>query len=339
MSVTFDGLEKAPMEERRRKVAAVLAAAAERSLGAPVKIENLQPLYGGASADTWSFDVDCRGKHYELVLRLAPPRKDHMRMNRIIEAQVLSRAREADVPVPQVFFQVEEEEGLGAGFAMERIAGETIARKILRDEQYAQARPRMARQCGEILYRIHSIDTTTLPPLKEQLAHTQIDELYSMYQAFEQDLPVFELAFRWLQDHLPQSRDLKLVHGDFRNGNFIVGPEGIRAVLDWELAHLGDPMEDLGWICVNSWRFGNIDLPVGGFGSREDLFSGYEEAGGGPVNVEKVHFWEVFGTLKWGLITILQAFTHLGGAKRSVELAAIGRRTSETEIDLMNLLR
>ena len=69
------------------------------------------------------------------------------------------------------------------------------------------------------------------------------------------------------------------MHGDFRHGNLIIGPDGVRAVLDWELAHTGDPMEDLGWICVNSWRFGEIDKPVGGFGTREELFAGYEAAG------------------------------------------------------------
>jgi aminoglycoside phosphotransferase (APT) family kinase protein len=117
-----------------------------------------------------------------------------------------------------------------------------------------------------------------------------------------------------------------------------VGPEGIRAVLDWELAHLGDPLEDLGWLCVNSWRFGNIDEPVGGFGPREDLFRGYESAGGRKIDPDAVHFWEVFGTLKWGIMCLIQGFTHLSGAKRSIELAAIGRRPSETEIDLLNLL-
>jgi aminoglycoside phosphotransferase (APT) family kinase protein len=327
------------MDERRTNVAAALSAAAERSLGGPVKIENLRPLSGGASADTWSFDADCRGSRYALILRLAPPRKDPIRLDRMTEARLLSLAAEAGVPAPKVLFPVEEADGVGTGYAMERIAGETIARKILRDDEYAEARNRMARQCGEILHSIHSIDTARLPPLKKQPAAAQVGELFPMYRAFGQELPVFELTFRWLRDRLPESRELRFVHGDFRNGNFIVGPEGIRAVIDWELAHLGDPMEDLGWICVNSWRFGNIDLPVGGFGLREDLFAGYEEAGGGPVDPEEVHFWEVFGTLKWGLITILQAYTHLGGAKRSVELAAIGRRTSETEIDLVNLLR
>jgi aminoglycoside phosphotransferase (APT) family kinase protein len=304
-----------------------------------VKIENLGPLSGGASADTWSFDAECRGERRELILRLAPPHPDSIRLDRRTEAGLLSLADESGVPVPKVLFQLEDEDGLGPGYAMERIAGETIARRILRDDPFAEARKRMARQCGEILCRIHAMDPAGLPPLKEQPAAVQIEGLYPMYKAFGQELPVFELAFRWLGDHLPGGRELRLVHGDFRNGNFIVGPEGIRAVLDWELAHVGDPMEDLGWICVNSWRFGNIDLPVGGFGTREDLFTGYEAAGGGAVDPEKVRFWEVFGTLKWGLITILQAYTHLGGAKRSVELAAIGRRTSETEIDLVRLLR
>ena len=327
------------MEERSQRVAAALSCAAERNLGGPVRIEDLEPLSGGASADTWSFDAECRGKRYELILRLAPPQKDRIRLDRMTEAKLLCLAGEAGVPVPKILFQVEEEDEVGLGYAMERISGETIARRILRDDRYAEARSRMARQCGEILCRIHSMDTTTLPPLKEQPAATLVDQLYSMYKAFGQELPVFELTFRWLQDRLPEISPLRFVHGDFRNGNFIVGPEGIRAVLDWELAHLGDPMEDLGWICVNSWRFGNIDLPVGGFVHRDDLFAGYEDAGGGTVDPGEVHFWEVFGTLKWGLITILQAFTHLGGAKRSVELAAIGRRTSETEIDLVNLLR
>jgi aminoglycoside phosphotransferase (APT) family kinase protein len=326
------------MEERRARVAAALADAAERSLGGPVRIENLGPLSGGASADTWTFDAECRGERFELILRLAPPQKDDIRLDRMTEAKVLSLAAEAGVPVPKVLFEMDEQDGLGLGYAMERIAGETIARKILRDGEYAEARDRMARQCGEILCRIHSMDITTLPPLKRQPANTLIDNLKTMYKAFGQKLPVFDLAFRWLQDRLPESPELRFVHGDFRNGNFIVGPEGIRAVLDWEIAHLGNPMEDLGWVCVNSWRFGNIDLPVGGFGHRQDLFAGYEAAGGGPVDPEEVHFWEVFGTLKWGLITILQAYTHLGGAKRSVELAAIGRRTSETEIDLVRLL-
>ena len=182
------------------------------------------------------------------------------------------------------------------------------------------------------------MDLSRLPPLQKMSAQEQIQQFQQIYLAFGEDLPVFDLAFRWLSDRAPTGGELRLVHGDFRNGNFIVGPEGIRAVLDWELAHLGDPMEDLGWLCVASWRFGHLDQPVGGFGQREELYAGYESAGGRKIEPDEVHFWEVLGTLKWGIMCLIQGFTHLSGAKRSVELAAIGRRPSETEIDLLNLL-
>ena len=131
--------------------------------------------------------------------------------------------------------------------------------------------------------------------------------------------------------------EVTLVHGDFRHGNLIIGPDGVRAVLDWELAHLGDPMEDLGWICVNSWRFGEIDKPVGGFGSREDLFAGYEAAGR-RVDPERVMFWEVMGTLRWGVMCCGMMQRFRTGPEHSMERAMIGRRSSETEIDLLRLL-
>ncbi|MFA5123081.1 phosphotransferase family protein, partial [Zavarzinia sp.] len=147
-----------------------------------------------------------------------------------------------------------------------------------------------------------------------------------------------DLALVWLKAHLPAAPAVpRLVHGDFRNGNLIVGPDGIRAVLDWELAHLGDPLEDLGWLCVPSWRFGGV-APVGGFGTRDDLFAAYEAASGTPVDAGAVRFWEVLGTLRWGLICAESANRFLTGGDRSVERAVIARRASETEIDLLDLL-
>ena len=128
------------------------------------------------------------------------------------------------------------------------------------------------------------------------------------------------------------------MHGDFRNGNLVVGPDGLRAVLDWELAHLGDPLEDLGWLCVKSWRFGVTDQRVGGFGDVDALSAGYLDAGGEPVDAARLAWWEAFGTLKWGVICEVQAQTHLQGLVRSVELATLGRRIAEMEWDLLDLL-
>ena len=128
-----------------------------------------------------------------------------------------------------------------------------------------------------------------------------------------------------------------LVHGDFRIGNVLFGPEGLRVMLDWELAHIGDPAEDMGFICVKSWRFGG-PKPVGGIGDRAELFDAYEQAGGAKVDPEWVRFWEVFGNLRWGIICISQARTYLDRRSDSVELASIGRRTAETEWELLSLI-
>lgn len=225
---------------------------------------------------------------------------------------------------------------------MERVEGETIPRKILRDPEFAGARSLMARQAGEIAARIHALPLASLPevprpPEGESPARHQIDQYRGLLDAFGEPHPVFELGLRWLEEHEPPRGEVTLVHGDFRNGNFVVGPEGIRAVLDWELAHLGDPMEDLGWLCTRSWRFREA-RPVGGFGDYRDLYAGYESVSGRPVDPEAVRYWEVFGTLKWGEMCVVQAFTHLNGLHRSVELAAIGRRVCEMEWHLLDMI-
>src|SRR5205823_7359916 len=187
---------------------------------------------------------------------------------------------------------------LGAPFLVtERIEGETIARRILRDDAYASARPLLAAQCGRALARIHRIPLDAVPGLVGGEPLPQWRAILDGFEATGQPHPAFELAFRWLHANQPPASSTAIVHGDFRNGNFIVGPDGLRAVLDWELAHVGDPMEDLGWLCVKAWRFG-VDKAVGGFGDRAELFGAYEAVAGRPVDPEVVRWWEVLGTLK-----------------------------------------
>jgi aminoglycoside phosphotransferase (APT) family kinase protein len=230
------------------------------------------------------------------------------------------------------------DDGLGAGFVMARIDGETIPRRILRDDAYASARPQLAGQCGAIAARIHGIDPASLPDLAVLGAEQQLAQQRALLDDFGEPHPAFELGLRELEHRLPPPAAPRLVHGDFRLGNFIVGPEGIRSVLDWELAHLGDPVEDLGWLCVKSWRFGVTDRLVGGFGDLAALLGAYEAAGGAPVDEDTVRFWVLLGTIKWGVICIAQSFTHLTGLVRSVELATLGRRVAEMEWDVLELL-
>jgi aminoglycoside phosphotransferase (APT) family kinase protein len=298
-------------------------------------------LSGGASQETWSFEIVHAGGNLGAILRRAP--KGHgaaptRAAGLAAEARLMQLAYDAGVPSPRVLHVLTPEDDLGTGFIMARVEGETIARKILRDAQFASARPKLARQLGGIAATIHGLPRDKLPELRRLTATAELAELAREYRSLNWPKPVFELALRWLGDHDPgPSHQETLVHGDFRHGNLIIGPDGVRAVLDWELAHLGDPMEDLGWICVNSWRFGEIDKPVGGFGSREELFAGYE-ASGRKVDADRVMFYEVMGTLRWGVMCggMMQRFRL--GPDHSMERAMIGRRASETEIDLLRLL-
>ncbi|MGZ4736877.1 MAG: phosphotransferase family protein [Acidimicrobiia bacterium] len=325
----------------RRIDAEQLSATCARHFRGPVTVEGLRRLSGGASRESWSFDavIDGTSRH-ALVLR-RDPGSNLGQSDRSTEYRLLQAAAGAGVPVPTVRFLLEEVDDLGDGFVMDRIEGETIPRRILRDDEYAHARAGLAAECGAIAAQIHAVDVGTLPPLVVQGPREQIEQYRTILDTLGEPHPASELGLRWLEEHVsltgPDTAP-RLVHGDFRNGNFIVGPEGIRAVLDWELSHLGDPVEDLGWLCVKSWRFGNLDQPVGGFGTTDSLLTAYADAGGGSVDPEHLRYWETFGTLKWGVICEMQCFSHLHGLVRSVELAALGRRIAETEWDLLELI-
>jgi aminoglycoside phosphotransferase (APT) family kinase protein len=298
----------------------------------------LERLSGGASKEVWSFDLATDHGRLPLILRReqAGERPDDLAIPMATEARVLEAARLAGVPAPAVRQLLRPADG--AGYLMDRVAGETAARKIIRDPSYAEARARFAEQAGAILARIHTLAADGLG-LRAWSLEEELADLRGRYERGGTPRPVFELAFRWLAAHRPRpSGRLTVVHGDFRNGNLIFGEEGIRAVLDWELAHLGDPLSDLGWLCVNSWRFGEIDLPVGGMGGREALYSAYEAAGGERVDRQAAAFWEVFGTLRWGVFCAAMAEWVRTGRDRSVERIVVARRASEAELDLLRLL-
>jgi aminoglycoside phosphotransferase (APT) family kinase protein len=298
-------------------------------------------LSGGASQETWRFDIAHPGGNIGAILRRSPKgfgAAPSRAAGLAAEAKLMQLAYDAGVPSPRVLHVLAPEDDLGTGFIMQRVEGETIGRKLVRDEAFAAARPLLPRQIGGVLAGIHGLPQSSLPELRRMTATKELDDFEREYHSLNWPKPVFELALRWLRDRDPgPSAEMTLVHGDFRNGNLIIGADGVRAVLDWELAHFGDPMEDLGWVCVNSWRFGEIDKPVGGFGSREELFAGYEAAGR-KVDPARVKFWEVMGTLRWGIMCggMMQRFRQ--GPEHSMERAMIGRRASETEIDLLRLL-
>ncbi len=296
------------------------------------EITELTRLSGGASRDTFRFRADGR----DLVVqrqRPAPAAAEGEPVERdmAVEAAVVRAAHRAGVAVAEVVAASTDVSILGAPFLiLEALDGETIARKILRDDGFAGARHRLVGQCARSLARLHTIDPGEVIGLVEV---DQVSRYREILDQLGQPHPTFELVLRWLDEHRPVSSTAVIVHGDFRLGNLIVGPSGLRAVIDWELAHIGDPAEDLGWLCVKAWRFGAAP-PVAGVGGYDELLAAYVAAGGVGVDRDTLRWWEVMGTLKWGIMCIMQTSAHLTGVAKSHELAAIGRRVCENEHDL-----
>lgn len=313
-----------------------IAAAIHRHCGPRAELREIAPLGGGASASMLRLGLRLDDADVSLVLRRAAVSEAFaLNVGKRTEAEVQETARRHGVPAARVAFVLTEEDGLGEGYAMECLAGETQPARIL---AHAELRERLATSVGTVLAGLHAVPVDALPTLPSHSPAEQLRELRRTYDSFDHPSPVFEVAFRRLEQSLPVERTPTLVHGDFRTGNLLVDPEGIAAVLDWELCHLGDPIEDLGFLCVTSWRFGRIADRVGGFGSVAALRDAYVKAGGRPFEDAELHFWETYGTLRWGVICLYQVFAHLRGAIRSIERAAIGRRVSEVELDLLRLL-
>jgi aminoglycoside phosphotransferase (APT) family kinase protein len=295
-------------------------------------------LSGGASLETWAFALD---DGTSLILRRRPPtaRPSENALPLATEAALLAAVAPGGAPVPQVVHVCAPDDGLGEAYVMRRLDGETLGKRIVRDEAFAGVRPGLARRCGEVLAAIHATPLDGLPPLATSDAASELARYEAVYRELGAQRPVFEAAFRWLEDRAPPLERPVLVHGDFRNGNLMVNPQaGLVGVLDWELAHLGDPAEDLGWICVNSWRFGAWRKPVGGFGDYQGLLDGHAAAGGPAVSLERLLFWQALGSLKWGVMCLMMYASFASGADRSIERAMIGRRASEAEIDLVLLM-
>jgi aminoglycoside phosphotransferase (APT) family kinase protein len=334
-----------PSTSTTSELSARLAAYLVERLGAGAAIAALDRMPGGASRESWLVRVrHGDGREEPLVVRRDPP--GHViESSRAGEAALLEQARAAGVAVPRVRWAEDDPSILGAAFfVMEFVEGETIGRKLLRDARFSAARDALPEQIAEALARIHAIDPGApslaflgRPRADRPPAQVELERYRDILRGMAPEPhPALELAIRWLAARVPRPAAHTVVHGDFRMGNLMVDPDGLRAVLDWELAHTGDPREDLGWFCVRSWRFGNDDRPAGGLCDRERLLAAYERVRG-PVDRSAVHWWEVFGNMKWAVICIMQAQTFLRGVP-NVELASLGRRTAEMEWELLELM-
>jgi aminoglycoside phosphotransferase (APT) family kinase protein len=303
------------------------------------KAVELVAIPGGASRQT----LLVRGLAGEFALRRDPPGAQSFNPLEL-EVQVIEATGAAGVPVPSVLrFEPEGGRFGSAGFLMTHVGGTSVGPRLLRKDEYAGARQEVPGQLARALAAIHSVDPAAIDGLPdagvEDPAIAACDLWEAALDEWGHPQPAIEAGLRWLRQNAPEPAAPALVHGDFRLGNFIASENGLEAVIDWELCHAGDPAEDLGWLCVRSWRFGNDDLPVAGMGEREPFLAAYAAAGGTQPDPARLRWWEAMGNLKWAVICAKQAQDHLTGVRRSHELASLGRRICEPEWDLLELIR
>lgn len=319
-------------------VAAALTEQWARARPETLEIVNAERVSTGASAETTVLEAKLDGRDARLVVQLMAGRQFGSGIGRREQARIQSLAHRWGVPTAEVLLVLEPTHRTSEGFVTAYLSGETLGRRIVSEPGLIAARKVLTAQCAKALAQIHAVPVSEAEWLPPRSALSQIDELARIHRSYDDAMPIFELAISWLRRNVPAVDTEVIVHGDFRNGNLIVNSEGLVAVLDWELAHRGDPMEDLGWLCQRAWRFGEGHLSVGGFGKRDDLYAEYERASGRVVDPAAVQFWEILGTLKWGVICQWFGRQYLTGEVQNIERLAIGRRVSEVEYDLLDLI-
>ena len=295
-------------------------------------LSNLTRLSGGANMESWAFDWG--GGAY--VLRRAPSAEymEGRPYGHPVEAALVRAAHTGGVKAPEVIGVLSDADGMGTGYVMRRVIAEVSPAKIL-----AAPPPSLVADLGRELALIHALPRAAIPaeiPVMDTAA--ALAELKARFLSYGGDRPAIALAVKWCEDHLPEPADPVLVHGDYRMGNVMVDADGLAAVLDWELAHLGDAHEDLAFGCMTVWRFGMLDKPAFGVGSLDDYFAAYEAAGGRPVDRDRFKYWLVYRTLWWALGCLQMGQAWRSGADTTVERVVVGRRTAEQELDIIRLL-
>jgi aminoglycoside phosphotransferase (APT) family kinase protein len=337
------------IEELRARLEAYLSAATS----ARARITAVEQLVGGACQDNYGLEVEIDagggglGGHAlqgAVVLRTDRGQALGGSLTRAHEYRVMLAAYRAGVPTPEPLLLEEDARHIGHPFyLMRRIPGVAIGRRVVSDEALAGARAALPEALAQALARIHALTPNNpglavLPAPQPSPALAAVAWAAESLHGLPDPHPALELALRWLRANAPRTPQVTLVHGDFRTGNLMLTPDGLSGVLDWEFARLGDPLEDLAWLCLRDWRFGNDHLPVGGFAEREPFYQAYAAASGCAVDHERARYWEVMGNVRWAIGAAQQPLRHLAGRDRSIELASIGRRVAEMELEALVLI-
>jgi aminoglycoside phosphotransferase (APT) family kinase protein len=327
------------IEDLRREIERALG---ERTEG-PVAVEAVAPLSGGACQDNYEVRLTMAGVARRMVLRSDAVRSLPGSIDRRLEHGVITRAVDAGVQTPAAQYLTADLVRDGAhAYFMDWVDGEAIGRRVVGRPELADARATLAPVLARELVKIHSVVPADAPDLFPRPvvspAESALASARATMDGMREPHPAMEAAWRWLDARKPQAEEVVLVHGDFRTGNFLVRPDGLGAILDWEFAHWGSPLEDLSWLRMRDWRFGRLDLPIGGFAAEPDFDRTYEAASGRAIDPEALHWWSVMNNLSWAGGCVYQGERYLSGEESDFELVAIARRAAEMEWEALRLI-
>jgi len=328
----------------RDRVRAYLAARVPAA--SDIEISRLGRTGGGASRETWLVDAEWT-EHGQRVLKPLIIRRDPtgsvVETDRRTEFEVLCAARKIPLPVPRMYWLEEDGQWLDRPFmVMERING-VAPPVVLPPTESEETRRTIAEEFAMYLARIHRADWRQLgleflgvPSSGEAAARAQLQYWEREYYRVKlEERPVLATALHWLANQIPQRSEIVLVHADYRAGNFLYEDGHITAILDWEMAHLGDPMEDLAWAVMQFWSSGGM---CQGLQLRDEMIATYERAGGMPVDVERLFFYEVLGAVKMAVISITGVKSFCEGRNYEPVMALVGFMVPRLEADLIEKL-
>jgi aminoglycoside phosphotransferase (APT) family kinase protein len=336
------------LDDLRARIEAHLSSAT----GESARLASLDKLAGGACQDNFALVAHLKGANRKLVLRSDARTSLPGSLDRAREHAVIHAAVGANVKTPEARWLARDLLRPGShAYFLDWLEGEAIGRRVVGSPKLARAREGLPAECARELARIHSITPANHPELfaagsapanaQASTGDPVADALTfvrGMLDGLPEPRPALELAVHWLRAHGPPRSEITLVHGDFRTGNLMVTPEGLTGVLDWEFAHWGAPAEDLAWLCVRDWRFGQLALAAGGFAKRARLYEEYERASGRRVDPAEVHYWEIMGNVRWAAASLHQGERYLSGGDADIELVGVARRAIEMEFEALRLI-
>ena len=291
-------------------------------LDAPdLTVSDLSRIPGGASRETYRFRARFGAKERGLILRRDPP-SSLIETKRDTEYRAYEAFHGLGLPVPEpVALELSAGPLERPFFIMEEIA-DCQTGAILSADPFGEHRETIGRQFYSVLGRIAATDPRDVG-LSDFDGETDIHEV-AMYEVarwekvIEEDerepQPIVRAALRWLKRHPPPpAQKIAVVHGDYRTGNFLYDSRGtIRAILDWEMAHLGDPLEDLAWALDPLWAGSNAERP-GGMLPRDEALRLWETASRLKADPAALAWWEIFAGMKGAAIWISAAREYAEG--------------------------